>query len=140
VYPSDETLPPQGLYGAIVFTSQCAAILSMIDPSPALSTPGVIAFFGASDIPGQNLIGSDLPLYLGVGDEVQCVGAPVGVVIATSDEIANHAAALVNLTYTSNGKTPITNLTESIAQQQFFDVGEIVCILNPPPLILLSLC
>lgn len=41
VYPSDEPLPPQGLNGAIVYSSQCAVLLVSIDTSAALATPGL---------------------------------------------------------------------------------------------------
>ena len=126
VYPSDEPIPPQGLCGAIVFTSQCGALLAGIDTSAAMALGGVVAFIGAADIPGANLVGSDIPLYLPIGAEVQCIGAPVGIVLATSDEVANHAASLVRLSYTPLGKTPIVTLPQAISAQSFFDVPETV--------------
>jgi xanthine dehydrogenase iron-sulfur cluster and FAD-binding subunit A len=42
VYPSDETMPPQGLFGAIVFSTACAKVLQALDASPALALPGVV--------------------------------------------------------------------------------------------------
>lgn len=126
IYPSDEPMPPQGLSAALVFTSQCACILSDIDPSPALSLAGVVAFFSAKDIPGENMTSLGLPLYLPIGTEIPCVGMPVGIVVAISDELANHAASIVKLTYTSINKSPITTLTESIEAQAFFDISPIV--------------
>jgi xanthine dehydrogenase/oxidase len=125
VYPSDEPLPPQGLFAALVFTSKCACTLSHINPSPALSLPGVVAFFGAQDIPGENLTSIGTPLYLSVGEEVPCVGMPVGVIVAISDEIANHAASLVQLSY-ANERIPITTLAQAIAQKSFYDISPIV--------------
>jgi xanthine dehydrogenase/oxidase len=126
VYPSDEPLPPQGLCGALVFTSQCGAILSAIDTSSAMAVPGVVAFISASDIPGENLVGSDIPLYVPIGEEVQCIGAPVGLIVATSDEIANRAASLVRISYVFLGKTPLVTLPQAIAAQSFFDVPVVV--------------
>lgn len=122
IYPSDEPLPSQGLCASIVYTTQCACILSNIDPTPALSLSGVIAFFGAKDIPGTNTLNIGTPLYLPIGEEVLTIGTPVGIVVAISDEIANIAASLVKLTYTSNGKIPITNITEAISQKSFYDL------------------
>lgn len=126
MYPSDEPLPPQGLCGAIVFTTQCGAILSAIDTASAMALPGVVAFISAKDIPGDNLVGSDIPLYVPIGAEVQCIGAPVGLIIATSDDVANRAASLVRITYTSLGKTPLVTLPQSISAQAFFEVPETV--------------
>ena len=42
-YPSDETMPPQGLFGAIVFSTKCARKLLGLDCSAALALPGVVS-------------------------------------------------------------------------------------------------
>jgi len=47
-------MPSQGLFGAIVFSTQCAMQLGNIDSSRALQLPGVIDVITASDIPGNN--------------------------------------------------------------------------------------
>lgn len=43
-YPSDEVMPPQGLYGAMIFSTQCAKKLVALDCSAALALPGVVSF------------------------------------------------------------------------------------------------
>lgn len=43
-YPSDEVMPPQGLYGAIVFSTQCAKKLVSLDSTAALALPGVVSY------------------------------------------------------------------------------------------------
>lgn len=67
-----------------------------------------------------------LKLFVEVGAEIECVGAPVGVILATSDTLANQAAALVKLTYTDIGKTPITNIAQAIAEKSFYKFPSIV--------------
>ena len=69
-YPSDEPLTTQGLHAAVVYASQCACILTAIDASPALSMPGVSAFFMAKDIPGENTVGDDMYLFVPVGEVI----------------------------------------------------------------------
>lgn len=44
-YPSDEAMSAQGLYGAIVFSTQCAKKLVSMDVSAALALPGVVRSF-----------------------------------------------------------------------------------------------
>lgn len=44
----------QGLYGAIVYSTQCAKKLKQIDFTQALKLPGVVRVFTATDIPGLN--------------------------------------------------------------------------------------
>lgn len=124
VYPSDEVVPPQGLHGAMVFSTQCAVLLQSIDVSTALTLNGVVRVLTAADIPGENAVGTDgLKLLVPVGCEVECVGAPVAIIIATSEAIANAAAAQVKVTYSSLGKVPIVSLQQAIDQKAFYDIG-----------------
>ena len=53
-YPSDESMHSQGLFGAIVFSTQCAKLLGSINSSRALQLPGVVDVITANDIPGKN--------------------------------------------------------------------------------------
>lgn len=120
VYPSDETMPAQGLHGALVYSTQCMAILNGIDVSSALSIPGVVSVLTAADIPGSNSLANGNPLFVALGGSIDYVGAPLAVVVATSEAVANQAAAVVRITYASTGQVPITNLTDAIAAQSFF--------------------
>eukprot|EP01034_Spumella_vulgaris_P024084 gene24084-30387_t len=127
VYPSDEQMSAQGLHGSLVYATQCAVILTAIDTSAARSVPGVIAVYTAVDVPGANTIGGGIFLYVPVGQVVQCIGAPLAVVVATSEAIANQASALVRVTYQGTSAVPIVNLSQAIQQQSFFsDVPESV--------------
>jgi len=48
---------PHTLFGTAVRSPYAHALVKEIDPSEALSWPGVVAVFTAADIPGKNLTG-----------------------------------------------------------------------------------
>ncbi|MBI2873676.1 MAG: molybdopterin-dependent oxidoreductase [Firmicutes bacterium] len=75
-----------------------ARILS-IDLSSALALPGVVDAFTASDIPGANRLGflPDQPVLC--KDLVRCVGDPVAVVTAVTEDLARRAAELIRVEY-----------------------------------------
>ena len=123
MYPSDETLSAQGLHAAIVFSSQCAVQLLGFDATAASQIPGFVRLVTAADIPGTNAVGDGIPLFVAIGDVVQCVGAPLGVVIATSDAAANSIAGAISVAYSAPVSIPITNVDDAIAQQSFFPIN-----------------
>lgn len=70
-------------------------------------SPGVVAFFSAADIPGEN---SFIPLksvtiteseviFIELDTEVSFYGQPVGVIVATTLALANSAVSLVEIVY-----------------------------------------
>lgn len=120
VYPSDEALPTNGLYGAIVFSTKCAMSLQSIDTSAALQLPSVVAVLTAADIPGTNSLSTGNPLLVEVGAVVECVGQPIAIVVAETEAAANLAAAAVKVAYSSIGQTPIVNLQEAISKQSYY--------------------
>jgi xanthine dehydrogenase/oxidase len=127
VYPSDEAMPAQGLHAALIYASRCAVALSAIDASAAMMLEGVVAVYTAADIPGENVGGAEgLKLFAEIGAEVECVGFPVGVVVATTEAIANRASALVQLSYRDIGKVPIVSLADAIAKKSFFPMVPMV--------------
>ncbi|XP_054283492.1 uncharacterized protein LOC129000555 [Macrosteles quadrilineatus] len=93
------------LFAALVLTELGPATLDGINPNDALQIPGVEAFFSAKDIPGLNTILSPTTNIfqqieeLFASDEIKYAGQPVGVLVATSQELANFAAERVKITY-----------------------------------------
>jgi CO/xanthine dehydrogenase Mo-binding subunit len=76
------------------------AILVSIDYQRALKVKGIIRIFTAEDIPGKNLIGiinKDQPL-LATG-KVRAVGEPIALIAAESEDAANRAITLIDVTY-----------------------------------------
>ena len=50
------------------------------------------------------------------------MGQAVGVVVAKSQAVADQAASLIQLSYSSSNSVPITNLSEAIENKSFFEV------------------
>eukprot|EP00873_Tetraselmis_striata_P029168 jgi/Tetstr1/449432/TSEL_036527.t1 len=98
-----------GRHGCLVYSTAAAARLLALDPSPALALPGVLEFVGPADIPGVNALCSPAePLFFATGQRVPCVGAPLGLVVATSKAAARAGA-----------KAPIAaSLEEAIRQHR----------------------
>lgn len=78
----------------------------------------------AADIPGANAgVGSPF-LFVPVGELVETVGAQLGVVVATSEAVANQAAAMVQCVYQAeNGTVPVVSLQQAIVKKSFFANG-----------------
>lgn len=51
---------------------------------------------------------------------VPCVGATLAVVVASSESVANEAAALVNVIYADTGIVPVISLSQAVDQQSFY--------------------
>uniref|UniRef100_A0A182SV62 Ald_Xan_dh_C domain-containing protein n=1 Tax=Anopheles maculatus TaxID=74869 RepID=A0A182SV62_9DIPT len=58
VYVNDLPSRPDELHAAFVLATVARRQILSIDPSAALELPGVVAFYSAKDIPGQNDFGS----------------------------------------------------------------------------------
>lgn len=74
-YTDDVALPPNTLHAAFVTSIKPHAKLLGVDASAALAMPGVVGFFGADDVPGDNMIGPimhDEEVF--ATKEVTCVG------------------------------------------------------------------
>ncbi len=56
LYTDDIPTPPRGLYAAFVMSTKSHAEILSVDPSKALAYPGVVAYYGAKDIPGANQV------------------------------------------------------------------------------------
>ncbi|KAK3289624.1 hypothetical protein CYMTET_2955 [Cymbomonas tetramitiformis] len=110
--------PAQGLHAAIVYSTKANAKIVTIDPSPALTMPGVKDFVAKADIPaGGNttLMYSEL-VFFAAGDTSPCIGVMLGLVLADTHAHALAAAKKVHVVYgavggKAGGSPPITSLT-----------------------------
>ena len=105
-YPAD-LAPADALVAQLVFTNQPHARLTAIDFEPARAVPGVVAVFGAPDVPVNEygLTKFDQPVFVGLGDTGRAAVAAdvsrweadaLALVVATSaDAAAAGAAAIV---------------------------------------------
>ncbi|NUP06477.1 MAG: molybdopterin-dependent oxidoreductase [Polyangiaceae bacterium] len=101
-YPTDTAIEG-ALFGHIVFSEYAAATIDWIDTRPARAVPGVVAVLTASDIPGENVGGTDLfaadqPLL--ARDRVRSFGDAVALIAATSERAAVEAARKLRVRYT----------------------------------------
>ncbi len=126
IYPSDESIPSQGVHACMVYGTRCAVRLAGIDASAALALPGVVTFYAAVDIPGKNAVFGGQKLFIEIGQEVPHVGAPIGVIVATTDAIATQASNLIAVTYEDMGLTPIGTIDTAIVKESFYPMLPIV--------------
>ena len=97
-YTGDAPLPGNTLHAALVTSTQPHAKLLSVDASATLRLPGVVAYYGADDVPGDPNVGptfADEELF--AKEEVTCVGHPIGVVVAETHKLAMKAAAAVKV-------------------------------------------
>ena len=98
-YMSDLSFPGM-LYAAFVRSRYPHALIKRVDTTRALQLAGVEAVLTAADVPGFNGFGiadPDQPVIC--GDKVRYMGDTVALVAATSERIAQEAAALVDVDY-----------------------------------------
>ncbi|XP_073981622.1 uncharacterized protein isoform X2 [Rhodnius prolixus] len=112
-YVNDKPSLPGELYGALVLANKSNAVILNIDATAALNFPGVVAFYSADDIPGVNSYIQPNPFFPEL-EEVFCsnktlyAGQPVGIVVATTQELAIKASTCVKVSYSSVEKPHMT--------------------------------
>eukprot|EP00041_Stephanoeca_diplocostata_P004415 m.44741 g.44741 ORF g.44741 m.44741 type:complete len:1384 (+) comp15101_c0_seq3:127-4278(+) len=101
-YTSDTTLPPGCLFAAPVLAKAVpGSKITAVDASAALQLPGVKGFVTANDaraIGASNTVTSDEHIVFAT-DDVKFYGQLVGLVCATSIDVAQLATDLVRVTY-----------------------------------------
>ncbi|XP_050079113.1 uncharacterized protein LOC126565956 [Anopheles maculipalpis] len=126
VYVNDLPSRPDELHATFVLATVARRQILSLDPSAALAVPGVVAFYSAKDIPGQNDfaslkggINSPFP-FRNVREEILCSGKvlyhgqPIGIVVAETFELATEAATLVNVSYGESDGEPILPTIEDV--------------------------
>ena len=95
----DDIPVQQGTLYALPYDAPSAhAHVKNLDLSKALAVPGVVRILTYKDVPGENQIGGiipDEPLF--VEDEIHFWGMPVALIIATSEDVARQARALIRI-------------------------------------------
>ncbi|KAF9126007.1 hypothetical protein BGW39_006999 [Mortierella sp. 14UC] len=101
LYTDDMPKLHNELYGAMVLSTRAHAKIVNIDTSAALAHPGVKAYYGHKDVPGNNIWGAamfaDEEIF--ASEEVHCVGQIIGVIVADTQVIAQEAARKVKIDY-----------------------------------------
>jgi xanthine dehydrogenase/oxidase len=103
-YCDDIVAPPGTLHAALVMSEQPHARIVAVDAAAALATAGVRGFFDHRDVDGSNAIGAIFKDEECFREQtVQCVGQPIGVVVADTVALAQEAARAVKVTYAALG-------------------------------------
>ncbi|HEY4074093.1 MAG TPA: xanthine dehydrogenase molybdopterin binding subunit [Herbaspirillum sp.] len=100
VYTDDIPELAQTLHAALGMSQQAHARIRSIDLAAVRAAPGVVAVFGAQDVPGVNDCGPilhDDPIF--ADKLVQYIGQPLFVVVADSHDAARRAARLAQVDY-----------------------------------------
>lgn len=120
-YTDDEPLLPGTLFAAPVYSSVAVADVVSIDASDALSMEGVVAFYAAKDLPNPSFkwgpLSQDEPLF--ASTSVVCYGQLLGLVVATSQLLADMGSRLVQVQYSNQG-TPIVDIDQAVAANSYF--------------------
>jgi xanthine dehydrogenase/oxidase len=118
VYVDDIPVHHNELFAAMVHSEKAHALIKSVDASAALQHHGVVAFFGANDVP-YNQIGpviKDEEMF--ASKEVLCVGYPIGIVVAKTQREAQQAARLVKVEY--EDLDAVLTIQEAIEKNAFF--------------------
>ncbi|XP_038212504.1 xanthine dehydrogenase 1-like [Zerene cesonia] len=117
-YTEDIPAIPKEVFATFVLSTVALGTIENIDASNALAEPGVIAFYSASDIPGQNSFTPAPSIFYTSNEEFLCerdvkyFNQPLGIIVAETQQIADRAATLVKVTY-SNVKKPVQDIKEA---------------------------
>jgi CO/xanthine dehydrogenase Mo-binding subunit len=98
-YMSDLSFPGM-LYAAFVRSKYPHALIKGVDTSKAMALDGVVTVLTAANVTGFNgfgIVDPDMPVIC--GDKVRYMGDTVALVAATTERIAEQAAALVEVDY-----------------------------------------
>lgn len=110
------------LHAALVLTTVARGRLSRVDASKALACPGVVGYYSAADVRGDNAIGAvvkDEECF--VTETVTSVGQPIGIVVAESQDAALDAARLVEVDYDVDASDPpVLSIDDAIAAKSYF--------------------
>ena len=89
----------------------------------ALQIPGVAAFVGPEDIPGENLVGlGGMDAEIFASHKTVYLHQPLGLIVAETPSLAEKAAKLVDVNY-SHPKVSLLSLQTTLS----FDVSKSVC-------------
>lgn len=103
------------LFAAPRFSDHPRALVKSIDPSPALTIPGVERVITAADVPGERYVGlieQDWPILVAIGEETRCVGDILAIVVAEDQHTARQAAGKIAIEY--DVREPVTSPEDAL--------------------------
>ena len=90
------------MYLSLVTSTKAHAKILKVDPSEALSMPGVVSYISHEDVPGHNHVdiygqGEGEPIF--AANTVTCQGQVIGAIVADTKKHAQEASRYVNVLY-----------------------------------------
>lgn len=126
LYVDDIPSQVRELHGVQVMSTKARAKVLSVDYSAALELDGVVGKIDISDVPGSNRWGrfQDIgPERLFVEEHAEYIGDTIGVILATSREIAEIAARKVKVEYEEHPEGPVVTIEDAISRESFFKIG-----------------
>uniref|UniRef100_A0A4Y0BMF0 FAD-binding PCMH-type domain-containing protein n=1 Tax=Anopheles funestus TaxID=62324 RepID=A0A4Y0BMF0_ANOFN len=126
-YINDLPTFPRELYAAFVHGTVVHAEILSFDTKEALQIPGVVAFYTAKDIPGNNDFMPVKSEFSPNVEEIFCSGRiqyhgqAVGLVVANTFEIAQKAAQRVRINYSTEAEETILPTVKDVAKAKRHD-------------------
>ncbi|XP_059608173.1 xanthine dehydrogenase-like [Phlebotomus argentipes] len=128
-YINDMPYMPNEVWGAFVCATESTATIVNVNTSKALDMPGVVAFYGANDIPGINNCTHPI-MYQEESQELFCSGRiiyhgqPIGMILAATMDIAQAAAHQVVVTYRRDlTNPPIATIKDALEETNQTRIG-----------------
>ncbi|CAH2057001.1 unnamed protein product, partial [Iphiclides podalirius] len=123
LYVNDVPAQANEVFCSFVTSNVCRGVIKSIDPTAALELPGVLSFFTAKNIPGKNsFLPKKVPGIL-VSEEVLCerdvkyYDQPIGIIVADTEKLANHAARLVKAKYEQVKSLPVLTIADAKSRE-----------------------
>ncbi|XP_072940393.1 xanthine dehydrogenase-like [Epargyreus clarus] len=126
IFANDLTTDMNEVFGTFVTADVTpGSIVKDFDISGAFKEPGVIAFYSAKDIPGDNTFTPANMSLLEFDEEILCSkevkynGQPVGIIVANREKVANKAAKLVKVKYELvNKNVPLLTIKDVLSSPE----------------------
>ena len=106
MFTADVPMPYGTVHGAIVQSTQANATIASVNSSVVANVPGFVKYYDKNDIPAANNSFGVGPIFAQTTSDF--AGQCIGLVVATTRQIALQCAAMIQATVTySNVQTPI---------------------------------
>eukprot|EP00891_Asterochloris_glomerata_P008497 jgi/Astpho2/8497/Aster-05539 len=121
MYTSDVHKSARDLFAAPVESQRALAKLGRVNAEPALKLEGVVAYIDGKDVPEGGSLMAAGERYFAEG-MVEFHGQVIGLVVATSQRLAERAAWLVEVEYLDDSSlgTPILSIADAIKAESFY--------------------
>ncbi|XP_061376829.1 uncharacterized protein LOC116770815 [Danaus plexippus] len=100
------------------------SVITGFDTTNAFKIPGVLAFYSASDIPGENNFTPTNISFISTKEEIICSkeiqyhGQAVGIIVADRERTANNAAKFVDIKYKPSDAQPLLSISDVLASNK----------------------